>query len=65
MFIVLLTSLINTYSPVNACNLHTFLSLSNQKYKIQPTFINLHPKEYSQQLHCYLFAVNLDRSVGG
>ena len=26
------------------------LSLSNQKCKIQPTLINLHPNEYSQEL---------------
>ena len=30
----------------------------------QPTLINLHPNDYSQELHYYLFAVNLDRCVG-
>ena len=30
----------------------------------QPTLINLHPNEYSQELHYYPFAVNLDRCVG-
>ena len=30
---------------------------------IQPTLTNLHPNEYSQELHYYLFAVNLDRSA--
>ena len=30
---------------------------------IQPTIINLHPNEYSQELHCYPFAVKLDRCV--
>ena len=30
----------------------------------QPTLINFHPNEYSQELHYYLFAVNLDRCVG-
>ena len=30
----------------------------------QSTFINLHPNEYSQSLHCYPFAVNLGRCVG-
>ena len=30
----------------------------------QSTFINLHPNEYSQSLHCYPFAVNLERCVG-
>ena len=27
----------------------------------QPTLINSHPSEYSQGLHYYQFAVNLDR----
>ena len=31
---------------------------------IQPTLINLHLNEYSQELHNYLFAVGLDRCVG-
>ena len=35
-----------------------------QKCMIQPTLINLHPNEYSQEFHCYPFAVNLDRCVG-
>ena len=30
----------------------------------QPTLINLHPNEYSQELHYYPFAVKLDRCVG-
>ena len=30
----------------------------------QPTFINLHPNEYSQEFHYYPFAVKLDRGVG-
>ena len=30
----------------------------------QPTLINLHPNEYSQESHYYPFAVNLDRCVG-
>ena len=30
----------------------------------QPTFINLHPNEYSQKLHFYTFSLNLDRCVG-
>ena len=29
----------------------------------QLTVINLHHKEYSQEFHCYLFEVNLDRCV--
>ena len=31
---------------------------------IQPTLNNLHPNEYSQDFHNYLFAVKLDRCVG-
>ena len=29
----------------------------------QPSLINLHPNEYSQEFHCYSFAVKLDRCV--
>ena len=38
--------------------------MSNQKYEIQPSLINLRPNEYSQELHYYPFAVKLDRCVG-
>ena len=38
--------------------------LSNQKFKIQSTLINLHPNDYSQKFHYYPFAVKLDRCVG-
>ena len=31
---------------------------------IQPTFINLYPNQYSQEVHYYPFAVKLDRCVG-
>ena len=31
---------------------------------IQPTLINSHPNEYSQEFHYYPFAVKLDRCVG-
>ena len=30
----------------------------------QPTLINLNPNEYSQGLHYYQFAVDLDKRVG-
>ena len=30
---------------------------------IQPTFINLHPNEYSQEFHHYPFSVKLDRWI--
>ena len=38
--------------------------LTSQKCTTQSTIINLHPNEYSQGLHYYPFAVNLDRCVG-
>ena len=31
---------------------------------MQPTLVNLHPNEYSQELHYYPFAVKLDRCAG-
>ena len=51
MFIVLLTNLVNASSHTKC------VSLSNKKCEIQPTFINSHPNEYSQELHYYPFAV--------
>ena len=59
IFIVLLTSI------VNASNHTKCVSLSNQKCEIQPTLINLHLNECSQELHYYPFAVKLARCVGG
>ena len=49
---------------VNVSNQTKCVSLSNQKCMIQPTFINLHPNEYSHEFHYYPFAVKLDRCVG-
>ena len=40
------------------------MSLSNQKCMLQPTFINLHPNEYRQELHYCSFAVKLERYFG-
>ena len=40
------------------------MSLTNQKCKVQPTVINLHPNEYSQKLHYCSFAVKWDKCVG-
>ena len=51
-------------SIINASNHTKCVSLSNQKCMTQPTLINLHPNEYSQESHYYLFAVKLDRCVG-
>ena len=58
MFVVLLTSLINV------CNHTKCVSLSNQKCEIHSSLINLLPNGYSQELHYYPFAVNLDICVG-
>ena len=35
--------------------------IKQSKCTTQPTIINLHPNEYSQELHYYSFVVNLDR----
>ena len=56
--IVLLASIVSASNPTK------FVSLSHQKYEIQPTLINLHPNEYSQELHYYPFTVKLDKCVG-
>ena len=48
----------------NASNHTNYVSLSNQKWEIQPALINLHPNEYSQEFHYYPFAVKLDRCAG-
>ena len=58
MFIGLLTSI------VKGSNHTKCVSLSNQKCMIQPTLLNLHPDEYSFELHYYPFAVKLDRCFG-
>ena len=58
IFIGLLSSI------VNASNHTKCIFLSNGKCMIQPTLINLHPNEYSQEFHYYPFAVKLDRCVG-
>ena len=41
MFIILLSSIVNTSS----------ISLSNQKYMIQPSLISLHPNAFSQEFY--------------
>ena len=58
MIIVLLNSIVNAYNHTKC------VSLSNKKCKIQPTLINLHPNEYSQEFRYYQFAVKLDRCLG-
>ena len=56
MIIVLLASI------VHASNHKKCVSISNQ-FKIQSTFINSSPNEYSHELHYYSFVVKLDRCI--
>ena len=58
MFMGLLINIVNA-SNHTKCN-----SLNNQKWEIQPTFLNLHLNEYSQEFHYYPFTVKLDKCVG-
>ena len=58
MFFVLLSNIVHESNHTKC------VSLSNQKCMTQPTLINLHPDEYSQEFHYYLFAVKLDRCLG-
>ena len=44
---------------INASNHTKCVSLSNQKFELQTTLINLNPNEYSQELHHYPFAIKL------
>ena len=57
IFIGLLTGIVSTSNHTKC------VSLSNQKFVIQLTLINLHPNEYSQEFHCYPFVVKLDRFI--
>ena len=38
--------------------------LKYSKFYIQPSLINFHPNQYTQGLHYYPFAVNLDKCMG-
>ena len=58
IFIELLTGLINRSNHTKC------VSLNTQKCMSQPTLINFHPNEYSQEFHCYPFSVKWDRYVG-
>ena len=65
MFGIIKVSIVLLTNIVNASNHTQCVSLSIQKWQIQQTLINLHPNEYSQELHYYPFVVKLDRCVGG
>ena len=44
---------------------HTkWITLSNQKCKIQTTFFNSYPNQYNQEIHQYPFSVKLDTCFG-
>ena len=58
IFIRLVTSILS------AANHKKCESLRNQKCLTQPTLISLHPDEYSQELHYYLFAAKQDGCTG-
>ena len=51
IFIGLWTGIVSTSNHTKC------VSISNQKCMIQPTLINLHPDEHSQEFHYYPFAV--------
>ena len=58
MFIVQLSSIVNASK-------HTkYVLSSDQKFKIQPTLINVHPNEHIKEFHYYPFAVKLNKSGG-
>ena len=48
---------------VNASIHAKCMSFINQKCIIQPTLVNLHPNEYSQELNHYPFPYKLDRCL--
>ena len=50
-------------SIVNASNHENYVLLSNQKFEIQPSFINLHSNEYIQEFSYCLFTVKLDKWI--
>ena len=52
IFIILLSNI------VNGSNHTQCISLGNQKCMTQPTLVNLHPNEYTQELHYYPFRLN-------
>ena len=58
MFIRLLADIVSAIDHTKC------VSLSNQKFTTQRTIINLYSNEYTQGLHYYPYAVNLDKCVG-
>ena len=65
MFALIKKTFIGLLTDIISASNHTKrVSLSNQKCMTQPTLINLHPNENSQEFHYYPFAFKLDRCVG-
>ena len=65
MFALIKKTFIGLLTDIISASNHTkCVSLSNQKCMTQPTLINLHPNENSQEFHYYPFAGKLDNSVG-
>ena len=60
MFELIKKIFVGLLTDVNGSNHTKCISLSNKKSKVQATLFNLHPNEYSQDLHYYQFAVKLD-----
>ena len=58
MFVVKLTDIVSTFKYAK------YVLLSNQKCMTKPTFINLYPNEYNQELHYYSFVFKLDGCIG-
>ena len=63
MFMGLLSNIVNVFNHKKC------VSVSNQRCGIHYSFrdsslISLHPIEYSQEVHYYIFAIELDRCVG-
>ena len=58
MFVILLTSIVLYLLSYKTC------VIKQSKCITQPTPINLHANEYSQELHYHLSAINLDRCAG-
>ena len=63
MFELIKKIFVGLLTDVNGSNHTKCISLSNKKSKVQATLLNLHPNEYSQDLHYYQFAVKLDWCV--
>ena len=57
IFIRLLSSIVNAFNQTKC------VLLSNQKYEIQFTHVNLHSNEYNQKFHYYPFLMKIDSCI--